>query len=161
MTDLSDAQRPAIDALVATRRIQRVPADAARATSFLRQAQERLDQLSLLTSVAVKYCIAYDAAHDIGESLLAAYGYRTRSGSGQHEVIGRYLKAVLITPPGDRAAGQFDRLRKARNRDRDRVDFTGWSRVPTFRVGVRLRSIPPLPGTAWFVEARCEAHDRK
>ena len=32
-----------------------LPADRARATSFLRQAQERLDQLPLVTSVVVRY----------------------------------------------------------------------------------------------------------
>ena len=54
-----------------------MPADLARATSFLRQAQERLNQLPLLTSVVVRYGIAYDACHDTGEALLAAYGFRT------------------------------------------------------------------------------------
>ncbi|WP_375405859.1 hypothetical protein [uncultured Amnibacterium sp.] len=86
--------------------------------SFLDQAAERISQLPLLTSPAVRYGIAYDACHDVGEALLAAYGYRTRGGAGQHEALGRALRAVLNSPPADAAAAQFDRLRRARNQDR-------------------------------------------
>jgi hypothetical protein len=84
-----------------------VPVDASRAASFMRQAEERLGQLPLLTSVAVKYGIAYDAAHDIGEALLAAYGFRTTNGPGQHEALGRYLRAVLDKPPADKIGEGF------------------------------------------------------
>lgn len=118
LTPLSPAQREAVASLVKAGRIESVGADQARATSFLEQATDRIGQLELLTSAAVKYGVAYDACHDIGEALLAAYGYRTRNGAGQHEALGRYLRAVLDTPPGDRAAQQFDRLRRARNQDR-------------------------------------------
>ncbi len=31
---------------------------------------------------------------------------------------GRFLKAALDKPPGDRAAGHYDRLRRARNQQR-------------------------------------------
>lgn len=41
--------------MVERRRLDIVPADIARATSFLRQAEERLNQLPLLTNVVVKY----------------------------------------------------------------------------------------------------------
>ena len=118
VTELTRVQRAAVQALVEARRLDPVPVDAARATSFMRQAQDRIGQLPLLTSVAVKYGIAYDAAHDVGEALLAAYGFRTANGAGQHEALGRYLRAVLDTPPGDKAAGAFDRIRRARNQDR-------------------------------------------
>ncbi len=69
-------------------------ADLARATSFLRQAEERLDQLPL-SQCRGQYGIAYDACHDTGEALLAAYGFRTTNGPGQHEALGRYLRAVF------------------------------------------------------------------
>ncbi|MFL6134288.1 MAG: hypothetical protein ACJ72A_15890, partial [Nocardioidaceae bacterium] len=111
-------QQATVLALVEARRLDVVPADVARAASFLRQAEERLDQLSLLTSVVVRYGIAYDACHDTGEALLAAYGFRTTNGPGQHEALGRYLQAVFDKPPADRAAREFDRLRRARNQDR-------------------------------------------
>ncbi len=115
---LTKVQQAAVLALVEARRLDAVPVDASRAMSFMRQAEERLGQLSLLTSVAVKYGVAYDAAHDIGEALLAAHGFRTASGPGQHEALGRYLRAVHDKPPTDKAANAFDRLRRERNQDR-------------------------------------------
>ena len=105
-------------ALVEARRLEAVQADPARAASFLRQAEDRLSQLPLLTSVPVRYGVAYDACHDIGEALLAAYGFRTTNGPGQHEALGRYLRAVFDDPPAERAAREFDRLRRARNQIR-------------------------------------------
>lgn len=118
VTPLTRVQQATVVALVESRRIEIVPADAARARSFMRQAEERLEQLPLLTSVVVRYGVAYDACHDTGEALLAAYGFRTTNGPGQHEALGRYLRGVLDHPPADRAAREFDRLRRARNQDR-------------------------------------------
>ena len=99
LTPLTRVQQSTVLVLVEARRLDGVPADVARATSFLRQAEERLNQLPLLTSVVVRYGIAYDACHDTGEALLAAYGFQTTNGPGQHEALGRYL------PPGHRASG--------------------------------------------------------
>ncbi len=118
MSPLTSSQRGAVDALVAARRIEPVIADTERAAAFLSGAADRLSQLPLLTSIAVRYDIAYDAAHDTGEALLAGYGYRTTNGPGQHEALGRFLRAVLDHPPGDRAARRFDQLRRARNQGR-------------------------------------------
>jgi len=115
---LSRVQQATVLALVEARRLDAVTADASRAASFMRQAEDRLGQLPLPTSVAVKYGIADDVAHDIGEALLAAYGFRTTNGPGQHEALGRYLRAVLDKPPADKAANAFDRVRRARNQDR-------------------------------------------
>jgi len=47
-----------------------------------------------------------------------AYGFRTTNGPGQHEALGRYLRAVFDKPPAEKAAREFDRLRRARNQDR-------------------------------------------
>lgn len=118
LTQLSNVQKAVLVALVEARRLDVVPVDESRASSFMQQAEDRLGQLPLLTSAAVRYGIAYDAAHDIGEALLAAYGFRTTNGPGQHEALGRYLRAVIDKPPADKAAQQFDRLRRARNQDR-------------------------------------------
>lgn len=118
MTPLTPAQQRAVDVLLAAHRIERVGPDPARATAFLAAAADRISQLPLLTSDAVKYNLGYDAAHDVGEALLAAHGYRTSNGPGQHEALGRFLRAVLDTPPGDRAARRFDQLRRARNQGR-------------------------------------------
>lgn len=49
---------------------------------------------------------------------MAAYGYRTANGQGQHETLGRFLRAVFDHPPGQRAAKRFDQLRRARNQQR-------------------------------------------
>ncbi|MGI8614425.1 MAG: hypothetical protein ACR2KL_10860 [Nocardioidaceae bacterium] len=115
---LTRVQQATVLALVEARRLEAVQVDASRAASFMRQAEDRLGQMPLLTSVTVKYGIAYDAAHDVGEALLAAYGFRTANGPGQHEALGRYLRAVLDKPPADKAASAFDRLRRTRTQDR-------------------------------------------
>jgi hypothetical protein len=113
---LTASQQRAVDALLERRRIRSVPTDARRAAGFLAQADERLAQLALLTSASVAYGIAYDAAHDVGEAFLSAYGYATTNGPGQHEAIGEFLEAVLDAPPAHaQAARQFDPLRRARN----------------------------------------------
>lgn len=72
VTPLTRVQQATVVALVESRRIEIVPADAARARSFLRQAEERLEQLPLLMSVVVRYGVDHDACHDPGEALLAA-----------------------------------------------------------------------------------------
>lgn len=118
VTPLTRVQQATVLALVEARRLGVVPADVTRATSFLRQAEERLNQLPLLTSVVVRSGIAYDACRDTGESLLAVYGFRTTNGPGRREALGRYLRVVFDKAPADRAAREFDRLRRAHNQDR-------------------------------------------
>ncbi len=113
---LGPSQRTAVNALIAAGRLDKVPADTSRALTFMSKAKDRLEQLALLTSDAVKYDLAYDAAHDVGEAMLAAHGFRTSNGPGQHEAIGRYLSAIFSAPPGNKAARQFDQLRRSRNR---------------------------------------------
>lgn len=61
---------------------------------------------------------AVDAAHDVGEAMLAAYGFRTMHGPGQHDALGRFLAAVFDTPPEKAAARHFERMRRERNRQR-------------------------------------------
>ena len=81
LTPLTRVQQATVLALVEARRLDVVPTDLARATSFLPQAEERLNQLPLLTSVVVRYGIAYDACPGTGEAMLAAYGFRTTNGA--------------------------------------------------------------------------------
>jgi hypothetical protein len=59
-----------------------------------------------------------DAAHDVGEAMLAAYGYRTKHGPGQHDALGRFLAAIFDTPPENAASQHYDRMRRDRNRQR-------------------------------------------
>lgn len=118
LTPLDTAQSQAVSALVTARRLEQVPVDLRRAELFLEKARRRLDDLDNLSWAESRYNLAYDAAHDVGEALLAAYGLRTANVPGQHEALGRFLKAVLTTPPGQSGARRFDQMRRARNQQR-------------------------------------------
>ncbi|NYI42596.1 hypothetical protein [Demequina lutea] len=118
MTPLTAAQQAAVDALAQSGRIAPVPVDLLRASSFMGNARDLLDELPKLTGPSARYTLAYDACHDAGEALLASYGFRTTNGPGQHEALGRYLCAVLDIPPSDAAARRYDQLRRSRNQQR-------------------------------------------
>lgn len=123
---LAAAQRDALAALVADGRLRTVPADPGRASLFMAQAADRLSQLPLLTSDHVRYSLAYDAAHDVGEALLAAYGLRTSNGPGQHATLGEVVGIVIDAPPAAvAAAAAFDQHRRARNQQNYRATATG------------------------------------
>ena len=115
---LTTAQQDSVEALLAAGRVAIVPVDLVRASAFLQQADDIAADLPNLTRPQNQCNLAYDACHDIGEALLAAYGYRTVNGPGQHEVLGRFLRAVFDHPPGQRAAQRFEQLRRSRNQQR-------------------------------------------
>lgn len=115
---LDPAQQAAVHALADSHRIETVPVDTQRATIFMAKAQHRLTDVDNLTWAEGRYNYAYDAAHDVGEALLSAYGYRTVNGPGQHEALGRFLRAVLTTVPGQEGAQRFEQMRRARNLQR-------------------------------------------
>jgi hypothetical protein len=120
------AQQAAIDLLVNGGRLEGVPVDERRCVSFLDQAKTALSDLPNVTHPQNRYNLAYDAAHDVGEAMLAAYGFRTLHGPGQHEALGRFLAAIFNTPPENRAAQHYDRMRRDRNRQRyDAQPITG------------------------------------
>ena len=96
---LTQGQQQSIDALVTSGALQGVPPDLAKAARFLEQASEALGEVVDLRVPSVIYDIAYNAAHDVGEAMLAAYGYRTASGAGQHVAVGQFLEAVFDGPP--------------------------------------------------------------
>ena len=106
---LTTAQQDSVEALLAAGRVAIVPVE---------QADDIAADLPNLTRPQNQCNLAYDACHDIGEALLAAYGYRTVNGPGQHEVLGRFLRAVFDHPPGQRAAQRFEQLRRSRNQQR-------------------------------------------
>lgn len=118
LTPLTARQQQAVDDLVHDRRIGPVPPSEARAEQFLAQATDTLGELPRITKPAVRYTLAYDACHDVGEALLATYGYRTLSGPGQHEALGRFLLAVLDDVEGQQTARRFEQLRRGRNQQR-------------------------------------------
>lgn len=125
LTPLDPPQQQAVDSLLAGRRLERVPVDPRRAELFLEKARRRLADIDNLTWAESRYNLAYDAAHDVGEALLAAYGFRTTTGPGQHEALGRFLKAVLTTPPGLAGARRFDQMRRSRNQQRYEAHSVG------------------------------------
>jgi hypothetical protein len=118
VTPLTVAQQRAVEALVTARRLERVPVDEQRCAAFLSQAETALSDLPNVTHAQNEYNLAYDAAHDVGEAMLAAYGYRTRPGPGQHDALGRFLAAIFDTPPESAASRHYDRMRRDRNRQR-------------------------------------------
>lgn len=115
LTTLSDDQVAAVQALIDSRAIEAVLPDPVRAAAFLQKARIKCADLGNAQYHENRFDLAYGACHDVGEALLAAYGYRTRSGSGQHANVGRFLAVVLDQPPGSVAARRFDRLRRIRN----------------------------------------------
>ena len=50
--------------------------------------------------------------------MLAAYGYRTKHGTGQHDALGRFLAAIFDTSPENDASQHYDQMRQDRNRQR-------------------------------------------
>ena len=90
------------------------------------QAGDRISQLSVLAIDHVRYTVAYDAAHDVGEALLAAYGYRTGNGAGHHAALGQFVGIVVDTPPSAaREAANWERHRRARNAQNYRAVTVG------------------------------------
>ena len=115
---LTEAQQRAVGALLQAGRLEQVQVDLPRCASFLTQAAAALGDLPNVRHPQNTYNLAYDAAHDVGEAMLAAYGYRTRQGAGQHEALARYLAAVFDTPPENAASRHFEQMRRDRNQQR-------------------------------------------
>jgi hypothetical protein len=114
VTPLTTAQQRAVDALVAARRLERVPIDEQRCVAFLGQAETALSDLPNVRHAQNRYNLAYDAAHDVGEAMLAAYGcrkppppMRPRCCSEQHVFESR--------GPADRAASHAAQNREGRH----------------------------------------------
>lgn len=98
-TALAAVPLAAVQQLVDAGRLRAVPVDEQRAAGFLAVADERLNELATIGSAVVRHGVAYDAAHDVGEAFLAAYGYATTNGPGQHAAIADFLAAVIDAPP--------------------------------------------------------------
>ncbi len=115
---LTRKQQVEIDVLVSAGRLRKVLKDLAKAQRFLDQAEDSLEQISNLTSNQVSYDVAYNASHDVGEAILSAYGFRTGSGVGQHQVVGELLLIVFTGTPAQQDSVNFDALRGGRNGSR-------------------------------------------
>jgi len=112
---LTPAQFVKLSVLIGRNQLQTVPIDLVKAQLFLDQATEALVEILKMNTNKVRYDTAYNVAHDVGEALLAAYGYRTTSGTGQHAAIGEFLEIILVGNPAQSASTDFDALREGRN----------------------------------------------
>lgn len=115
LPQLTARQQAKLTVAVNGNRLRSVPIDLVKAQLFLSQAKEAMNELTNLNSNPVRYDIAYNIAHDVGEALLAAYGYRTTSGQGQHAALGEFLEIILAGGPAESAAADFNVLREGRN----------------------------------------------
>jgi hypothetical protein len=112
---LTTVQQEAVAVLVARARLTTCPADVPKAERFISMAEAALQELPHIGTQSVRYDVAYNAAHDIGEGLLAAYGFRTASGPGQHATVGLFLEAICQDTDAETSARGFDILRNTRN----------------------------------------------
>lgn len=112
---LTSQQQQAVATLVERGRLATSPVDIAKAERFIAMAGDALEELPNIRAQSVRYDVAYNAAHDIGEGLLAAYGFRTASGPGQHATVGLFVQAICQGTDAETAARGFDILRNTRN----------------------------------------------
>lgn len=114
---LTRRQRDGVSALVRARQIQGIASggDERRARSFLANADAALADMGLVRSPLVQHDLAYAVMHDVGEAMLAAHGYRTAPGQGQHAAVASFLAAIFDAPPPSEAALRVDDVRRNRN----------------------------------------------
>lgn len=114
---LSPAQTAAVRSLVRSKRLRAIAGggDERRARSFLAHAEEAYANIANISGNLVKHDLAYAVMHDVGEAMLAAYGFRTVPGIGQHDAVARFLTAIFDSPPPSEAAGRVDDARRNRN----------------------------------------------
>ena len=114
---LSAAQAAAVRSLAQSKRLRAITAggDERRARSFLHHAEEAYANIANISGDLVKHDLAYAVMHDVGEAMLAAYGFRTAPGIGQHDAVARFLAAIFDSPPPSEAASRVDDARRNRN----------------------------------------------
>jgi hypothetical protein len=112
---LSVAQLSEINLLLVRDRLKEVPVDLGKAKLFLSQAEEAISELGNIHANQIRFDIAYNSCHSVGEALLAAYGYRTTPGTGQHIAVGEFLLVLLADNAAQKAAIEYDLLRETRN----------------------------------------------
>ena len=119
MNDLSDAQRRGLLYLVSSGRLREIPADPQRAAIFLAHARDGLDAAAQIASPHVAFDVAYNAAHDAGEALMAALGVRPGRGDGAHATVGSVLVIMAGDSSSTKSARDYDVLRQTRNAQAD------------------------------------------
>ena len=108
-----------VDVLVASGRLERVPADLATARVRLGRAEQHLTTAAGLLGQDDE--VAHGSLHDAARKAITAHmlanGLRATNRAGAHEAVGRYAVAVL--PAADGSVARFDRMRRRRNRSED------------------------------------------
>lgn len=112
---LTPIQQEKLNNLINSGRIRLVPPDLAKAERFIEQSHAALAELPLIRNHQLRYDGGYNAAHDVGEALMAAYGYRTTSGQGQHVSLGEALLILFDGTLAQEAAEDYEDFRIARN----------------------------------------------
>ena len=115
---LTPAQRKKLDGLINSGRIRQVPVDLAKADRFIAQSRDALTELPSIKNPQLRYDGGYNAAHDVGEALMAAHGYTTSNGPGQHVTLGEVLLILFDGTPAREAAEDYEGLRISRNQMR-------------------------------------------
>jgi len=101
--------------MVSSGRLRGELVDIDKATRFILQATEAMAELSSMKIAHMKHDAAYNAGHDVGEALFAAYGYRAGNGDGQHIALGQFMEIIFGSSSAAQAANDFDSLRQTRN----------------------------------------------
>lgn len=122
---LSQSQQTQLDELERRGRVSRVTIDHSKAERFISQAIEALEEIPLIKVDQIRYDSSYNAAHDVGEALMAAYGYRTTNGPGQHMALGEFLVILFSDTVAQAAAVEFDDFRVSRNQLRYKANPIG------------------------------------
>jgi hypothetical protein len=119
---LTDVQLFEITKMIKNGRIRVESVDMAKATRFILQTTEAMAELNSMKVAHMKYDAAYNAGHDVGEALFAAYGYRPGGGEGQHVALGQFMTIIFDQSAAAQAAIDFDSIRQARNALRYRAN---------------------------------------
>ena len=112
---LSPRHLESMSALLRNRKVSSVPMDLQKAERFIFQASQTVAELPALRVVQIKFDCAYNVIHDLGEAALAAYGFRTTSGVGQHVTVGDFLVILTADGPYSTYAEDISMYRNFRN----------------------------------------------
>lgn len=130
--------------LTRARKISAVPADPDLAGQHLDRARTTLDQALLLTDAALQERLRYEAGLHLALAVMAADGYRLRSGPGHHEAAVAYLHISFGEDPEASAAVRvLDMTRRNRNNELYRAVEVGASaaRASAAALDVLVRAV--------------------
>ena len=106
-----------LDDLVAKGLIESVGPDRPIAEQWIDDGRRHLQAAQAIETIdpSGAYVLAYDAARKSVSAALLMTGHRVRSRPGSHQALTQFAK-VLGQQTSEPALGQFDRLRRERNR---------------------------------------------